>query len=233
MSHQLHVIPDTPGTAAQNMAYDFLLLNRYQPTDALRIRHYDWIRPAYTFGMSQSYSYVRSEIHDEYAEICRRPTGGGVVSHVEDWTYSLVIPTAHPLGRCSPLDTYKAVHECIITAMQTQGVNVILNLSAPESAIPGVCFNKSEVYDVVLHNLHSKVAGAAQKRSKAGYLMQGSIWRTILADLDWNQFYNDFIAEVAKAADAEIHFESWPDWEPSEEEQLIEQFESDDWNKRR
>ncbi len=233
MSHELHVIPDARHTAAQNMAHDFLLLNRYQPADSLRIRHYDWVRPAFTFGISQSYSYVRSEVTDPSTEICRRPTGGGVVNHLEDWTYSLVIPSSHPLGNKPPVDTYKTVHDCMIAAMSAQGSDVILNLSAPDNAAPGICFNKPEVYDVVLRNFPTKVAGAAQKRSKAGYLMQGSIWKPIVPDMEWNRFYNDFILELAKVADAKVHFEGWPIWSKSEESQLVDQFESDEWNKRR
>ncbi|MEM9160438.1 MAG: lipoate--protein ligase family protein, partial [Verrucomicrobiota bacterium] len=77
MSHALHVIPDQKGNAATNMAHDFLLLQRYQPKEAIRIRHYEWSRPAYTFGMSQKISYVSSEIQDQSVELVRRPTGGG------------------------------------------------------------------------------------------------------------------------------------------------------------
>ena len=215
------------------MAHDFLLLNRYEPKDVLRIRHYEWVRPAFTFGMSQSYSYVRSEVSDHRAEICRRPTGGGVVNHLEDWTYSLVIPASHPLGGGQPVETYKRIHECMANAMVAQNCDVVLNLNAPENATPGVCFNKPEVYDVVLRNFPTKVAGAAQKRSKAGYLMQGSIWKPIVPDLEWNRFYNDFILEIAKIADAEVQFESWPHWKDAEELQLINQFDSDEWNRRR
>ncbi len=233
MSHQIHVIPDASHTAAVNMAHDFLLLNRYEPQGALRIRHYEWVRPAFTFGMSQSFSYVSSEVSDPRAEICRRPTGGGVVNHLEDWTYSLVIPASHPLGRGQPVDTYKVVHDCMANAMIAQGCDVILNQTVPENSAPAVCFDKPEVYDVVLRNFPSKVAGAAQKRSKAGYLMQGSIWKPIVPDLEWNRFYNDFIMEIAKIAEAEVQFESWPQWKESEETQLIEQFDSVDWNKRR
>jgi len=215
------------------MAHDFLLLNRYEPNDALRIRHYNWVRPAFTFGMSQSYSYVKSEVTDPRAEVRRRPTGGGVVNHLEDWTYSLVIPTAHPLGNAQPVETYQRIHECMATAMIAQGCDVVLNKSAPENATPGVCFDKPEVHDVVLRNFPTKVAGAAQKRSKAGYLMQGSIWKPIVPDLEWNRFYNDFILEIAKIAEAEVQFESWPHWKETEEKQLVDQFDSDDWNKRR
>ena len=230
---ELHVLPDSTQTAAQNMAHDFLLLNRYPDVNALRIRHYDWIRPAFTFGMSQTYNYALSEVSDSSAEICRRPTGGGVVNHLEDWTYSLVIPASHPLARSQPSESYRSVHDCIVSSMHEQGVEVILNFASPEHTAPSVCFEKPEVYDIVLRNLPTKVAGAAQKRSKKGYLLQGSIWRPALPDLDWTQFYNDFIQSLSRLAGADTQFRSWPDWDELEEEQLIERFESEEWNQRR
>ena len=233
MSHALHVIPDNIGTAAENMAYDFLLLQRYRPDDALRIRHYEWRRPAFTFGMSQRFSYVDSEIDHPNPEICRRPTGGGLVNHLEDWTYALVIPAGHPLAELQPQGTYKAVHQAIATAISRQGTEVELNETPPSDPTPGVCFNKAELYDVVLKNLPTKVAGAAQKRTKLGYLLQGSIWKPPLASLDWNRFYTDFILEICTVADAEISYEAWPSWVKSEVETLVNQFDSDNWNTRR
>lgn len=233
MAHQLHVLPDSTHTAAQNMAYDFLILNRYPDAKSLRLRHYGWIRPAFTFGMSQAYEYALSEIPDRSVEICRRPTGGGVVNHLDDWTYSLIIPPNHPLARSQPSDSYRSIHECIASAMESQGADVILNFATPEKSIPSVCFTKPEVYDIVLRDHPTKVAGAAQKRTKRGYLVQGSIWKPSLPDLDWSQFYEDFIRSFSTLADAEVQRKPWPQWNESEEEQLIAQFESEEWNRRR
>ena len=233
MAHALHVLPDFAGSAAQNMAYDFLMLQRYQPSDAIRFRHYSWTRPAYTFGLSQKLSYIESEIHNPDAELCRRPTGGGLVDHAQDWTYALVIPLSHPLALAQPIETYRAVHQAIVNAMRRQGQGVGLNLAPPDDTLPGVCFNKPELYDIVLDNLPSKVAGAAQKRSKAGFLMQGSIWRPVVSALEWNRFYNDLLLELSTLMDAQIEYINGAAWDPSEETALVAQFESDEWNHRR
>ncbi|EDY82093.1 biotin/lipoate A/B protein ligase family [Verrucomicrobiia bacterium DG1235] len=233
MAHPFHIIPDTTATAAQNMAYDFLLLQRYQPADAIRFRHYEWSRPAYTFGLSQNYSYVTSEISDLTAEICRRPTGGGVVDHNDDWTYTLVIPASHPLSKGQPIESYRAIHQCMVNALESQDLLTELNYNTPEEAAPSVCFNKAELYDVVLKNLPSKVAGAAQKRTKNGYMLQGSIWKPLASKITWARFYNDFTIELAKLLEAEIEYVSTPSWTPEEEEALTAQFDSDAWNQRR
>ena len=233
MAHAFHVLPESSGSAAQNMAYDFLMLQRYQPQDAIRFRHYGWTRSSYTFGLSQRYSYIESEVRNPSVDLCRRPTGGGLVDHADDWTYALVIPATHPMANGQPIETYRAVHQAIVTSMENQGVSVGLNLTASENSMPGVCFNKPELYDVVLKNLPTKVAGAAQKRSKVGFLMQGSIWRPVVSHLEWNRFHNDLILELANLMEAQIEYINETSWDVSEEEALVSQFDSDEWNQRR
>lgn len=233
MAHSFHIIPDTTASAAQNMAFDALMLQRYQPSDAIRFRHYNWTRSAYTFGLSQKYSYITSEVADLSAEIVRRPTGGGLVDHTNDWTYTIVIPASHPFSRGQPVDSYRSVHQCMIDAMTLQGLDVEFNLTPPNQSTPSVCFNKAELYDVILQNLPSKIAGAAQKRSKNGYMMQGSIWKPLASKIDWEVFYKDFTESLAKLLDAEIEYVSSPSWHPEEEMALADQFDSEEWNQRR
>ena len=86
---QLDILPARLAGAAENMATDFLLLKRYPAdrTSHARFRHYGWHRPAFTFGYSQKIAYVRSQLPTDITpELCRRPTGGGVVDHRNDWT---------------------------------------------------------------------------------------------------------------------------------------------------
>ena len=58
---KLHWLPNRAAVAAENMATDFLLLRRY-PEVAVRFRHYDWHRPAFTFGYSQKIEFVRGQL---------------------------------------------------------------------------------------------------------------------------------------------------------------------------
>src|SRR5690606_34991168 len=114
---KLHLLADRSGGAAENMATDFMLLQRY-PVAAVRLRHYDWHRPAFTFGYSQKIAFVRTQMPaDEPIELCRRPTGGGVVDHHDDWTYSLVIPRGHPLEELPATQSYRLIHESLAVAL--------------------------------------------------------------------------------------------------------------------
>src|SRR6188768_1939316 len=103
---QLHTLPVRTAGAAENMALDFLLLQRYPTPAAARFRHYEWRTQAFTFGLSQAMDYIRANLptaalakeglpHSSGFDLCRRPTGGGLVDHRNDWTYGLVIPRAH------------------------------------------------------------------------------------------------------------------------------------------
>ena len=205
----LHLLPTRTGGAAENMATDFLLLQRYPAAAHARFRHYGWHRPAFTFGYSQKIVWVRTQLPPgETFDLCRRPTGGGVVDHREDWTYALVIPRGHPLEEARAIESYRAVHAALAGALAAQGVPAELKKAAEPAndnspAGPGVCFQRPELYDVVQAATGEKIAGAAQKRNKHGLLFQGSIWRPAAGTgVDWDRFADDFAACLAAVESA-------------------------------
>ena len=117
--------------------------------------------------------------------------------------------------------------------MKSLGAKVALNEDAPSDSMPRVCFEKPEVYDVVLENLSAKVAGAAQKRTKSGYLIQGSIWKPTLPKLDWNSFHKGFINEITNLTAAKKSFVTWPKWDHELISSCLSRFESAEWKQRR
>ena len=174
----LEILPSRTAGAAENMAIDFLLLQRYPRAETPRFRHYGWRGPAFTFGYAQKIAAVRALLPAEPPfELCRRPTGGGIVDHRQDWTYALVIPRGHPLEEMRATQSYRAVHEALAEALRAQGVACVAKTSAPETEGVGICFQRAEIFDVVNEATGEKIAGAAQKRNKHGLLFQGSIWR--------------------------------------------------------
>jgi len=236
----LHLLPDRTGSAAENMALDFLLLQRY-PHATARFRHYGWHRPAFTFGYSQKIAWVRSQLPpDGSFEVCRRPTGGGIVDHRDDWTYTLVIPRGHPLEELRAAESYRAVHVALAAALQAQGVPTVAKLTCEPAtdgatcATSGVCFQRAELYDVVLETTGEKTAGAAQKRNKHGLLFQGSVWRpAVKALVDWERFRDDFATGLAAALGSAVEPSPWPDLAEHEVEGLIEQYASMEWTEAR
>jgi lipoate-protein ligase A len=231
----LHVLPTRTAGAAENMATDFLLLQRYPYADVPRFRHYEWRGPAFTFGYSQKIEFVRARLPpNETFDLCRRPTGGGIVDHREDWTYALVIPRGHPLEELRATQSYRVTHEALAEALRAQGVDAITKQIVDETdeAGVGVCFQRAEVFDVVHASTGRKIAGAAQKRNKHGLLFQGSIWKPAAAIggvVDWDRFGDDFAARLATALGGAAKNAPWPELNDDEVGGLTEQYSSLEW----
>jgi lipoate-protein ligase A len=224
------------GGAAENMATDFLLLQRYPNAGAARFRHYGWHRPAFTFGYSQKFSFVRTQWPaDGHFDVCRRATGGGVVDHRDDWTYALVIPRGHRLEDLRATQSYREIHEALATALRAQGVAAVTKQAKEEAEEPaGVCFQRAEIYDVVHEKSGEKIAGAAQKRNKHGLLFQGSIWRPACGTaVDWEKFHDEFVAQIAGALGVAAAATPWPEISEDELSALVEQYSSPEWNEFR
>lgn len=233
MSSPLHVLPVRHGSAAENMAVDFLLLQRYPDSGYARFRHYGWHRPSFTFGFSQKIAWVRSQVAPFLpCDLCRRPTGGGVVDHRDDWTYCLVIPRGHPLEECRAPDSYRAVHAALAEGLSAQGVPAVLKRPDPSAPTlpPGLCYSQAEVHDVIRADTGEKIAGAAQKRNKHGMLFQGYVSRSAAgASVDWERFHSDFTARLAATLGSEALDVGFPEFGEGELESLIEQYASEDW----
>jgi lipoate-protein ligase A len=234
----LHVLPVRTAGAAENMAIDFLLLQRYPQADAARFRHYEWRGPAFTFGFSQKIAFVQEKIAAELPiDLCRRPTGGGIVDHRNDWTYSLVIPRGHSLEEARATQSYRVVHECLAEALIALGQPIELKAvcepaegeGAECAPGPGVCFQKAELFDVVNARTGAKAAGAAQKRNKHGLLFQGSIEKSSVGALDWDDFGARFVASLGRALGGEAAETPWPELNEDEVSGLIEQYSSREW----
>ena len=230
---ELHALPTRTGGAAENMALDFLLLQRYPRAGAIRFRHYEWRGPAFTFGFGQKLAWVRGQLPPaERLDLCRRPTGGGIVDHRRDWTYALVIPREHDWWEARATESYRAVHACLAQAFGELGQPAAVN-TRPEPAAaagPGVCFDRAELYDVVHERTGAKIAGAAQKRNQHGLLMQGSIWKPAVgAPLDWDVLGGRFLAALADALGLPVTPTPWPELNEDEVSGLIEQYSSPEW----
>ena len=81
---------DTPHSPAWNMAADEALLQNAPATGTPLLRCYAWDRPAVSIGYVQ-----RLDAAPEGFAAVRRPTGGGIVYHDYDFTFSVAFPMGH------------------------------------------------------------------------------------------------------------------------------------------
>ena len=99
---------------AFNMALDEALLEAMPRLQKPFLRFYGWTEPAATFGYFQKYADV--ERATLLRPLIRRPTGGGIVPHDVDWTYSLAFPQDHEWHSVKAQESYRRVHEWLSLA---------------------------------------------------------------------------------------------------------------------
>lgn len=180
----LRIIRDGRGEPAWNMAVDESLL-RHCSSPVLRV--YGWTVPAVSIGYFQSTSVV-----PHGRPLVRRLTGGGLVDHAEDVTYTVVLPPDHPLAIAGTAASYRLLHEAVARALNDCGVACALSAGcAPGNSV--ACFQKPVRFDVLAPD-GRKLAGAAQRRSRDGVLHQGSI---LAPDLP-QQFPDALCREMAR-----------------------------------
>jgi lipoate-protein ligase A len=162
-------------SAAMNMAIDQALL---ESAAAPSIRFYRWESPALSFGYFGRFADVADKASER--DLVRRWTGGGIVFHGEDLTYSIVIPAHDPVFSESSMSIYEDVHRSLREALITNGERADLALVAGGADAGATiidrgynCFANPVRADVIIDG--RKVAGAAQRRTRAGLLQQGSV----------------------------------------------------------
>lgn len=162
---------------ATNMAIDEAILQAVSeglvpPT----LRFYGWDPPCISVGLNQS---VQEEIDLEQCQaagidVVRRPTGGKAILHQNELTYSVVLPSSHPLAGTGVLDSFRRISYGLLRGLEVLGLR-------PYQAIPPrqenlqspVCFEAPSDYEIECEG--KKVIGSAQLRRKGGILQHGSI----------------------------------------------------------
>ena len=164
------VLNSSKSDAAFNMALDEALLESVAQIGRPVLRFYGWTEPSATFGYFQKFSEVENATH--LRPLIRRPTGGGIVPHDADWTYSFVVPPNHEWHSFKAEESYRRIHEWTQRAFAELRIETELAPCCKKS-LPGQCFVGHEKFDLLWQG--KKIAGAAQRRNKFGLLIQGSI----------------------------------------------------------
>jgi lipoyl(octanoyl) transferase len=163
--------------AATNMAVDEVLLRTAGQRGRPLLRVYAWTQPAISIGYFQKFPHTDREV-------VRRPTGGGLVHHGDDTTFTVVVPPGHPLHRMRTADAYSTIHKAVarVTGAELQ----------PTGTARGQyeCFEKPVAGDVMADG--RKLAGGAQRRNRDGMLHQGSIAARVTGEQLCRAFGVDF-----------------------------------------
>ncbi len=154
-----------------NMALDEALLLTAATRPRALLRFYEWDRLSVSIGYVQRFDAAPAGF-----SVVRRPTGGGVVYHDYDLTYTVVLPPGHWLAGLNRLKSYDWINKGVLAGLARADITANL---ATEDIPKGVdraamvCFRQPTRYDILAGE--SKIAGSAQRRTKTGLLHQGSI----------------------------------------------------------
>ena len=167
---ELIVIDDpTPRPGPLNMAIDEVLLSGGR---SAILRFYRWNTPAISFGYFVTFAEACAAASDRV--MVRRWTGGGIVPHGDDLTYSIMIGSNHDTFSLPSKIVYQRVHAALSGALREIGIATVLTeANAPK--LSEACFANPVVSDVMEDG--RKIAGAAQRKTRSGLLHQGSIQR--------------------------------------------------------
>lgn len=187
------------------------------PQDALILRVYRWSGPGCTFGYSQKFADAKAACA-KGVEPVRRSTGGGIVHHDGDTTFSLVFPWDKT---CAPESIYKNIHRGVHQALKARGTANSL-WSRRQEGLARDCFARAECADLV-DVADRKILGGALRKKGAKGLYQGSLRLKVGADLLIDAITREF---GAPALDLE------PEW-LDEGVRLKEKYMSAAWTERR
>lgn len=175
------VIKSDPSSAQENMEKDQKLLENIKSHDPAILHFYNWMGPSLTYGyfIDPKKFLQIDQLEKQNIQYARRPTGGGIVFHLWDLAFSVIVPANHPGFFQNTLDNYKYINQKVLIAAEKYLQRFSPLQLLPSDAMPldeackQFCMAKPSKYDVMLHG--KKIAGAAQRRKQHAYLHQGTI----------------------------------------------------------
>ena len=166
-----------------NMAADQTLLtlcNAGKSPPTLRL--YGWSKPTVSIGYS---GRGLERVNMEYCrknsiDIVRRPTGGRILLHAEELTYSVTAPLEHPSFPKGLRKTHSVISQAIAECFEKFGIiggaQVISKSRADsggERLLSPTCFGLSNMTEITING--RKIVGSAQRRLSNAFLQHGSV----------------------------------------------------------
>ena len=174
-----NILETKAASAAENMQLDAKLLENLEGQERPILHLYEWGKKSATFGyfVKPEELLDLTEAEKRGLDLARRPTGGGVVFHLWDLAFSVLVPAKSPLFSTHTLDNYNLINRVVKDVVKEfiqEEIGLIPD-DAPfqDQTCTHFCMARPTKYDVMLQG--RKIAGAAQRKTKDGFLHQGTI----------------------------------------------------------
>ncbi|MFC2169584.1 biotin/lipoate A/B protein ligase family protein [Acidobacteriota bacterium] len=170
------IIDKIPLDGPLNMAVDDYLFQSLTKEPRTYLRFYMWRRPAASIGYSQK---IQEVVNVEYCQkqnidIVRRMTGGKLVLHSNEVTYSLCSSDISTFTS-TLVDSYRLISEALINGLEKMTLKPRLAESPPDTYLRGnlPCFSYPAQNEIEIGG--NKIIGSAQRRIGANFIQHGSI----------------------------------------------------------
>lgn len=150
--------------AKMNMAIDKALSISYEKDDIPILRFYTW-ENSFTVGLGQDIENYE-DLKDIYKDNCsKRITGGGVLFHGHDISYSLVLSNTE-FGNLSIKQSYEKICQFLLEFYKNLGLNPSFVKDSEYIKLKKneFCQVGFEAYDIIVNG--NKIGGNAQKEIK-------------------------------------------------------------------
>jgi lipoate-protein ligase A len=170
------ILNKIPLAGSLNMAVDDFLFQSLNSEPQTYLRFYGWKRPTVSLGYSQD---IRKVVDVEYCQkngidIVRRMTGGKLVLHHKEVTYSLCSSDKETFTS-TLADSYRLISQALMRGFEKMGVKSYLADAPPNSYVRGnlPCFSYPARNEIEVEG--KKIVGSAQKRAGSKFIQHGSI----------------------------------------------------------
>ena len=170
---KFRLILTNTNNAKMNMAIDKALTISYEKDDTPILRLYTW-ENSFTVGLGQDLEHY-SDLKEIYKDNCsKRITGGGVLFHGHDISYSLVLSNTE-FGNLSLKQSYEKICQFLLEFYKKVGLNPTFVKDSEYIKLKKneFCQVGFEAYDIIVDG--NKIGGNAQKRNKKLIFQHGSI----------------------------------------------------------
>jgi lipoate-protein ligase A len=165
----------------ENMALDEALLLSFDPNESLPVlRLYGWSPPALSLGRFQKADDILNLEKCRAAGVpaVRRITGGGVIFHADELTYSIVCAPHHIPASHSIKDSFRVLTAFLLQFYRDLGLDAgyAVDCMSNEEKIgerTEYCFAGTETFDILING--RKIGGNAQRRKREVIFQHGSI----------------------------------------------------------
>ncbi len=170
------IVEPAPLPGSWNMAVDEHLYRLAEGSPRTFLRFYQWERPTASLGYSQDAAKVvdRDFCAAHGIDIVRRMTGGKLVLHHREVTYSVASSDAAVFTE-TLRDSYRRISQALLVGLAILGVDARLAETSPpayvKSTMPCFAFPARDEIEAG----GRKIVGSAQKRTGDAFLQHGSI----------------------------------------------------------